>query len=42
MPPCLYRAGVSAIFGPGTRIPASAIRMLEILEQDAETDATDK
>ncbi len=27
----LYRAGVSAIFGPGTRIPASAIRMLEIL-----------
>ena len=38
----LYRAGVSAIFGPGTRIPASAIRMLEILEQDAETDATDK
>lgn len=28
----LYRAGVAAIFGPGTRIPASAIRMLEILE----------
>ena len=27
----LYRAGVAAIFGPGTRIPASAIRMLEIL-----------
>ena len=28
----LYRDGAAAIFGPGTRIPASAIRMLEILE----------
>ena len=28
----LYRAGVAAIFGPGTRIPKSAIQMLEILE----------
>ena len=27
----LYKAGVSAIFGPGTRIPVSAIKMLEIL-----------
>lgn len=27
----LYKAGVAAIFGPGTRIPASAIKMLEIL-----------
>ena len=30
----LYKAGVAAIFGPGTRIPASAIRMLEILEAE--------
>ena len=28
----LYRAGVAAIFGPGTRIPVSAIKMLEILD----------
>jgi len=28
----LYKAGVAAIFGPGTRIPVSAIKMLEILE----------
>ena len=28
----LYKAGVSAIFGPGTRIPLSAIKMLEILD----------
>ncbi len=27
----LYKAGVAAIFGPGTRIPVSAIRMIEIL-----------
>ncbi len=27
----LYKAGVAAIFGPGTRIPDSAIKMLEIL-----------
>ena len=27
----LYKAGVAAIFGPGTRIPVSAIKMLEIL-----------
>ncbi|MDE6120023.1 MAG: cobalamin-dependent protein, partial [Muribaculaceae bacterium] len=32
----LYRAGVSAIFGPGTRIPVSAIKMLEILDPDLE------
>ncbi len=28
----LYRAGVAAIFGPGTRIPISAIKMLELLD----------
>jgi methylmalonyl-CoA mutase len=28
----LYKAGVAAIFGPGTRIPISAIRMLELLK----------
>ena len=27
----LNKAGVAAIFGPGTRIPFSAIKMLEIL-----------
>ena len=32
----LYKAGVAAIFGPGTRIPASAIKMLEILNESAE------
>ena len=30
----LYKAGVAAIFGPGTRIPVSAIRMLEILNSE--------
>ncbi len=30
----LYKAGVAAIFGPGTRIPASAIKMLEILNNE--------
>ena len=30
----LYKAGVAAIFGPGTRIPASAIKMLEILSEE--------
>ena len=30
----LYKAGVAAIFGPGTRIPASAIKMLEILNAE--------
>ena len=30
----LYKAGVAAIFGPGTRIPASAIKMLEILNDE--------
>ena len=30
----LYKAGVAAIFGPGTRIPDSAIKMLEILNED--------
>ena len=29
----LYRDGAAAIFGPGTKIPASAIKMLEILNQ---------
>ena len=32
----LYKAGVAAIFGPGTRIPVSAIKMLEILNGDQE------
>ena len=32
----LYKAGVAAIFGPGTRIPVSAIKMLEILDPDLE------
>ena len=32
----LYKAGVAAIFGPGTRIPLSAIRMLEILNGENE------
>lgn len=32
----LYQAGVSAIFGPGTRIADSAIKMLEILNEGAE------
>ena len=30
----LYKAGVAAIFGPGTRIPVSAIKMLEILNAE--------
>ena len=30
----LYQAGVAAIFGPGTRIPVSAIKMLEILMEE--------
>ncbi len=30
----LYKAGVAAIFGPGTRIPVSAIKMLEILSEE--------
>jgi methylmalonyl-CoA mutase len=28
----LYKAGVAAIFGPGTRIPKSAMQIIEILE----------
>ena len=32
----LYKAGVAAIFGPGTRIPVSAIKMLEILNGEEE------
>ncbi len=34
----LYKAGVAAIFGPGTRIPKSAIEMIRLLneERDAE------
>ena len=30
----LYKAGVSAIFGPGTRIPKSAIEMIKILNEE--------
>ncbi len=30
----LYKAGVAAIFGPGTRIPVSVIKMLEILNAE--------
>jgi len=30
----LYKAGVCAIFGPGTRIPHSAIEMIRILNED--------
>ena len=30
----LYKAGVAAIFGPGSRIPASAIKMLELLNEE--------
>ena len=30
----LYKAGVAAIFGPGTRIPHSAIEMIRILNED--------
>ena len=30
----LYKAGVSAIFGPGTRIPKSAIEMIRILNEE--------
>ena len=30
----LYKAGVAAIFGPGTRIPKSAIEMVRILNED--------
>ncbi|MDE6682652.1 MAG: cobalamin-dependent protein, partial [Muribaculaceae bacterium] len=30
----LYKAGVAAIFGPGTRIPKSAIEMIRILNDD--------
>ena len=30
----LYKAGVAAIFGPGTRIPVSAIKMLELLSEE--------
>ena len=32
----LYKAGVAAIFGPGTRIPQAAIKMLEIYNSTAE------
>ena len=30
----LYKAGVAAIFGPGTRIPKSAIEMIRLLNED--------
>ena len=33
----LYKAGVAAIFGPGTRIPKSAIEMIRILNEDRES-----
>ena len=32
----LYKAGVAAIFGPGTRIPKSAIEMIRILNEQRE------
>ncbi len=35
----LEAAGVSAIFGPGTRIPAAAARVLELLERPAPAGA---
>ena len=31
----LYKAGVAAIFGPGTRIPHSAIEMIRLLNEEA-------
>ena len=31
----LYKAGVAAIFGPGTPITKSAIKMIEILNGEA-------
>ena len=30
----LYKAGVAAIFGPGTRIPTVAIEMIRLLNED--------
>ncbi len=30
----LYKAGVAAIFGPGTRIPVAAIKILELLGEE--------
>ena len=30
----LYKAGVAAIFGPGTRIPEAAIKMIELLNEE--------
>ena len=35
----LYKAGVAAIFGPGTRIPKLAIEMIRILNEDREAEA---
>ncbi len=35
----LYKAGVAAIFGPGTRIPKSAIEMIRILNEDRAAQA---
>ena len=29
----LYKAGVSAIFGPGTNIPDAASKILDVLEE---------
>ncbi|MBD5194983.1 MAG: methylmalonyl-CoA mutase [Bacteroides sp.] len=34
----LYKAGVAAIFGPGTRIPKSAIEMIRILNEERAED----
>lgn len=34
----LYKAGVAAIFGPGTRIPRSAIEMVRILNEERAED----
>ena len=34
----LYKAGVSAIFGPGSRIPKSAIEMIRLLNEQREAE----
>ena len=34
----LYKAGVAAIFGPGTRIPKSAIEMIRLLNEERAED----
>lgn len=32
----LYQSGVSAIFGPGTRIPQAAVEVIESIEKSLE------